>query len=82
MDARPAGKFLEGWFCNLDSARARAGTLPSRCLVEPVECGELPRDFLAALAVREESTDGVMMLAFGHPGRCLNGSLFKKRAGF
>ena len=50
---------------------------PVDALVEAVQCGELARDFLAALAVREESADGVIMLAFGHPGRCLRWEHFQ-----
>ena len=44
---------------------------PVDALLEAVQRGEFPGDFLATLAVREESADGAMMLAFGHPGQCL-----------
>ena len=57
-------------------------SFPFEALVEAAQCGELPRDFLAAFAVREESTDGVMVLAFGHPGRSLRWETFQDGGGF
>lgn len=65
------GNFSGGGFVIEILLKHGPESFPVDALVEAVECGELSRDFLAALPGREESTDGVMVLAFGHAGRRL-----------